>query len=414
MTNSNDKPTSQKFQPWEGSSVFVNQGRHWSSAFIWLSSALFGSAIIFAFTAKIDQTISVRGRLEPSGSVTEVKSPSSGIVRDVLVIDGQNVSEGDPLLTIESKGLSSQLASIQNQLLLLRVANSSLQAIIDSPSLDSLNPLPPIPVVDDPSLSSKLLAARNQTEQLRSQIRQVSVRIASMKQSYELQEKIALDLKPLYESGGLARNNYLLQMNKLQELSASIAAVEGEQSRLLGIVISRQDQNNKQELSLQASLSSLQEQLSYRTLTAPIAGKIFNLTVSAKSVVSTTQPLLKIVPSNNLQAAVNIFDSDIGFVRKGLPASVSIDSFPSGEFGYIRGKLESIGLDALSPSQDIPQRHFPATISLIEQTVESGETPLNLQSGMSVSANIKLRSRPAISLLTDIFTRQFEGIKQFR
>ena len=66
MTNSSDNSSPHsKFEPWEGSSVFVNQGTHWSSAFIWLTSALFGSAVIFAFTAKIDQTVSVRGSLQP-------------------------------------------------------------------------------------------------------------------------------------------------------------------------------------------------------------------------------------------------------------------------------------------------------------------------------------------------------------
>ena len=75
MTNPSDNSSNQsKFEPWEGSSVFVNQASHWSSALIWLTSALFGSAVIFAFTAKIDQTVSVRGTLQPSGSVTDVES----------------------------------------------------------------------------------------------------------------------------------------------------------------------------------------------------------------------------------------------------------------------------------------------------------------------------------------------------
>ena len=39
---------------------------------------------------------------------------------------------------------------------------------------------------------------------------------------------------------------------------------------------------------------------------------------------------------------------------------------------------------------------------------------LNLQSGMGVSANIKLRSRPVISIISDLFTKQLEGVKRFR
>ena len=51
----------------------VEQGRHWSSALIWLCSLLFGGTLI-CFTAKIDQTVTVRP-FEPSGSVRDVDLP---------------------------------------------------------------------------------------------------------------------------------------------------------------------------------------------------------------------------------------------------------------------------------------------------------------------------------------------------
>ena len=116
----------------------------------------------------------------------------------------------------------------------------------------------------------------------------------------------------------------------------------------------------------------------------------------------------------NLQATVNIPNNDIGFVATGMSASVSVDSFPSGEFGYIKGTLTKIGSDALPPDPLNPNWRFPATITLKEQDVEFGDKALNLQSGMSVSANIKLRTRPVITVVTDMFTRQFDGVKRFR
>ena len=120
------------------------------------------------------------------------------------------------------------------------------------------------------------------------------------------------------------------------------------------------------------------------------------------------------MPENRLQAKVEIPNSDIGFVRVGMPATVAVDSFPSGEFGYIQGELSRLGSDALAPDPANGQFRFPAVIVLKEQGVSSGSQKLNLQSGMGVTANIKLRSRPAISILTDIFTRQAEGLKRFR
>ena len=136
--------------------------------------------------------------------------------------------------------------------------------------------------------------------------------------------------------------------------------------------------------------------------------------VSPLSVVTSTSTVLKIVPDSRLNANVSIPNSDIGFVRAGQSVSVAVDSFPSGEFGYISGALVSVGSDSLPPDSNSNQVYFPAVISLKEQSVLSGTNKLNLQSGMSITANIKLRSRPAISLITDIFTKQLDGIKRFR
>ena len=181
-----------------------------------------------------------------------------------------------------------------------------------------------------------------------------------------------------------------------------------EKSRLIGAVASQLNQIDRQIIQIRAELVGLKEVISYRTVRAPIDGRVFDTKVSPQSVVNGDQNVLKLVPFNRLQAKVEISDSDIGFVRVGLPVNVSVDSFPSGEFGYIKGTLDTLGSDALPPDSRSPQYRFPATVSLVEQSVESGDQKLNLQSGMGVSANIKLRSRPVISIVSDLFTKQLE------
>lgn len=414
-SNSSNKNNSDGFQLWEGSSAFVNQGRHWSSSLIWITAALFGCTVIWAFTAKIDQTISVRGRLEPTGSVREIESPSNGVVRKVFVGDGDSISVGDPLLRVESKGLSSRAVAIDQSLGLIKLEGIALNSIIVSggdPSEFGL--LPALPSVQDPDLASKMLAARDQTLQIRSQLSQLATRIASRQESLRLQEQIAADLQPLYESGGLARNSFLNQLNSLQELKAEIASLTSEKSRIIGAATARLNELNRQQINLRSQQAAVEEQINNRTILAPATGTIFDLKVSPYSVVSSSDILLKIVPANQLQASIEIPNRDIGFVKVGQPTSVSIDSFPSGEFGYVQGTLASIGSDSLPPDQDSPQVYFPATVTLKQQIVQSGDQKLNLQSGMGLTANIKLRSRPAITILTDIFTRQIEGVKRFR
>ena len=409
------KPLPPQLKVWEGSSAYVEQGRHWSSALIWLCSVLFGGTLVWAFTAKIDQTVTVSGRLEPAGSVREVDSPSGGVVSKVFVSDGDIVKQGDPLFDVEAKGLASRRKALETTLSLYELQALALKSILKSGG-DPLrfDPLPPIPLVDDPLLNAQLTTARQQSQQFRSQLEQLSSRLASRLETLRLKERIADDYKPLFEGGGISRTQYLEQLNQVQEMRAEVATLKEERSRVIGAVAGQLSQIDRQIIRIRAEVVGLKETISYRTVRAPIDGKVFDARVSPQTVVNGDQTVLKLVPSNRLQAKVEISDGDIGFVKVGMPVNVSVDSFPSGEFGHIKGTLTMLGLDALPPDQSSPSYRFPATVSLKEQSVESGDQQLNLQSGMSVSANIKLRSRPVISIVSDLFTKQMDGVKRFR
>lgn len=406
MTN-NTPPKNLK--KWEESSLYVNQGRHWSSALIWITSSTFLLVIIWAFTAKIDQTISARGRLQPSGSVVDVDSAASGIVEDVLVEDGRPVKKGQKLLSLKIDSLVARKSSLDSTKGLISAQIRSLQSVLLDAQTQSYTPHTPIPTLD-----TMIVAANNQADQLKSQLKQLSQRISSRRLSLKLQQQISTDMRPVFEAGGLSRIAYLTQLNSVQELEAEIASLEAEKLRIKGQASMQLSELNKQLLNTDSQLSTIQELINNSTLKAPISGIVFDLKASKSSFVSADQVLLKIVPSNRLEAVVDISNSDIGFVKVGMPATVSIDSFPSGEFGYLNGTLESIGSDALKPDPLSPAYRFPASISLRQQQVVSGSKQLNLQSGMAVTANIKLRARPAISVVTDIFTKQFEGVKRFR
>jgi len=418
-SNKSDLATTKDLPPqltiWEGSSAYVDQGKHWSSALIWICIVLFGSTLVWAFTARLDQTISVRGRLEPTGSVREVDSPSAGVVNKVFVKDGQQVRAGDPLFDVESKGLTSSRQAKITNIRLLELQVQGIQSVLASDGDPTkFQPLAALPLVNDPVLLSQLSAARQQITQLRSQLEQISARLASRRKTLSLQQRITADLGILYRKGGMARNQYLTQQNQIQEIQSEIISLEQDRSKTLGAAAGQLNDINRQLLNLRSDLIATREALSYRTILAPISGKVFDVKLARFSVINADQTILKLVPANRLQASVDISDADIGFVRVGQPATIAVDSFPSGEFGYINGTLIKLGSDALAPDAKAQSFRFPATISLKQQEVLSGKQPLNLQSGMGVTANIKLRSRPVITLLSDMLTKQLDGIKRFR
>ena len=99
-----------------------------------------------------------------------------------------------------------------------------------------------------------------------------------------------------------------------------------------------------------------------------------------------------------------------------MNADISIDSFPSTDFGVLKGKVTRIGSDALEPD---PQKQrdeliFPVTVQLDEQQLrlKSGAS-LPLQVGMSLTANIKLRKVSYLQLLLGGLRDRTESLREF-
>ena len=269
--------------------------------------------------------------------------------------------------------MASRREAFETNLALYELQARTLKIILRSGGDSSrINALPDIPVVEDSSLNAQLITARQQSQQFLSRLEQIAARLNSRRLTMQLKQQIADDMKPLYENGALSRNQYLLQLNQIQETRAEVATLQEERSRVIGQIASQLNQIDRRMIQIRAELVGLEETISYRTVQAPIDGKVFDIKIAPQTVVNADQEILKIVPANRLQAQIVISDADIGFVKVGLPVNVSVDSFPSGEFGYITGTLIKLGSDVLPPDRQSQQYRFPATVSLKEQSVEAG------------------------------------------
>mgnify|MGYP001791592734 FL=1 len=157
-----------------------------------------------------------------------------------------------------------------------------------------------------------------------------------------------------------------------------------------------------------------------------MSGAVFNLKANQPGyAANSTEPILEIVPQNNLVARIFIPNKDIGFVQlnddcrtavqdenqDGIAANcksvdVRIDAFTYSEYGDIDGRLVSIGSDALPPDEIYQFYRFPAEIQLQSQVLESRGETYTLRSGMALNANIKTEKRTVISFFTDLFGRK--------
>ena len=165
---------------------------------------------------------------------------------------------------------------------------------------------------------------------------------------------------------------------------------------------------------IKSEIATNEVTLSYQTITSPSDGIVFELQPKGPGYVgNSSQPVLKIVPLEELHAKIEIDSRTIGFVKLGKLAEISIDSFPATDFGVVTGTISKIGSDALPPSPSEGKGYrFPATVVLDNQylKLKSGEK-LALQAGMSLNANIKLRKVTYLQLLLNNFTEKAESLK---
>tara|TARA_Y100001968_G_C19206038_1_gene642341 strand:- start:150 stop:881 length:732 start_codon:yes stop_codon:yes gene_type:complete len=204
----------------------------------------------------------------------------------------------------------------------------------------------------------------------------------SLQSNLELNQEIQKRLALLVNEGAVSELQYMQQKEKVQDLKAEIKMNE--------------------------------VRLKYQEIVSPLEGIVFDLKPKGPGYVAqSSQPVLKIVPNNNLIAEIEIDNRTIGFVQPGKFAEISIDSFPASDFGVIEGEVISIGSDALDPEPSQGKGYrFPAKIKLKNQFLElkSGRK-LPLKAGMSLNANIKLRKVTYLKLFLNKFTDKAESLK---
>ena len=390
----------------------LEQSQHWGGLVIWTIAAGTTASLLWAFFGRVDQTVLASGTLQPLSGKMIVSSPAGGIVRELYVSDGEMVAKGDTLMVVESEGTKARLLATEKQLALFRYENQLFNLLLDHSGRFDLNTLPEPP---------SLIRSEDRTRSVQLSVQETSARsallrtrLASQQRTLALKLELVNSLRPVYESGGIAKFNYLTSVDELQRLESQISETNQQLTATTGQAARQVSTNSRQILSLEAQLVALQEQERNLTLTAQQSGEVFNLSVGKGSVIGSGSEVMRIVPNGGgLKAKVFLPNSELGFIKDGMPVKMAVSSFPPGEYGYLKGVVKNIGADALDSTNQQRANTFPMTIELTNN-LDKTAILNRLAPGMQVSANIIVRQRPVITLLTDVFTKGSESLQNSR
>ncbi|MFY7694837.1 MAG: HlyD family secretion protein [Cyanobium sp.] len=362
----------------ESEDVVLQQSRFWARSISWTLMGVTGFALTWLALAKTEEIVTAPGKLEPLGVVKEVRMPVGGVVDDILVKEGEMVKKGQVLLKLDTEATKdrqqSLLSSIafKNQQLGLKV--EELRRYLDV----------------------------NDTEQ------------RMLVQSLGLEQEVLNRLEVLNQQGAVQELQYLTQRNKVQEVASKLESTRVERLRQLAILGQGIRQLQTEMADLRSKLIELNVNIRYQALTSPVDGVVFDLKPKARGFVGqSSEPVLKVLPNDKLEARVEVPSTDIGFVSVNRPADVSIDSFPATDFGVIKGRVRKIGSDSLPPDQLKNFYRVPVDIALDTQTLKLKDgTTLPLQVGMSITANVKLRKVTYLQLLLSDFKNKADALRR--
>jgi len=418
-----------RLDPWSfNQPVLLNKTQRVSSALVWTAVVGTSAAILWALIAPLPQTIAVQGKLQPGSSVREIEAPAPGVVAAVLVKDGDPVRSGQPLLRFDqSDALSKLTASTEIRKRLVNEITIYRTILGEIPPSDlTLNQRQQL------TSQRQAVSGRNTAAQL--DLAKSRERLSGLRTSLITARDIAERYRVLSSQGATSQVQFLDAQAKVDDLQTLISTEEKEISRLSANLDATTGGNESELRSnieenlrliddLDKQIKEARLQIAYYQLKAPVAGLVFDITVKPGSVVRerSEKPLLKIVPQDNLQAKIYLPNDAVGFVKPGQRADISLDSYQSSDYGRLPAKVLRVGSDALAPEEqarvlgkESSGLYFPAVLQLQHQYLQVGQRRIGLQSGMSLTADIHLRDRRFISVLTSFFENKRRSLERMR
>ena len=372
----------------------LKQSSFWLKSVTWTLIGTSTFSLVWLGFAKTEEVVVAIGKLEPKGDVKDIQIPIGGVIEEIFVESGDSVEKNQVLVQLDKEASLEKYKSFQNSL-----KEKELQL----------------------EKNNSILSLKKDQRKQELLLNQEKIRSTTEKRDMNL--VLLNKLEELYKNGGISRFKYVEYKINHDEIVSQLSGLKIEKEISAGLINQDLKKLESQQALIRAEIASIKSELiaakvtlKYQSLKSPVSGIVFDLIPTNEGYVAqSSEPIMKIVPFDDLEADIEIPSNKIGFVKVGMPVEISIDSFPSSDFGVIEGNIKKIGSDALAPSQ-IDQRteyKYPATIELEEQIfkLQNGSS-LPLQVGMSLSANIKLRKVSYLQLLFSTFDKKTDALKK--
>ena len=391
--------------------------------------------VMWSTIAPLSGAIIASGRVKVELNRKTVQHQEGGIVRKILVRDGELVRAGQPLLVIGDVRNDAELSLLQDQLSAERIryarasAEAALAASFQAPAAANNAPAAAEALAREQALfDSRRRTLNEQVAALNSQVRDahgqaeaLSHQIESIDGSTKLAgEELALNEK-LVSQGYVQRARVIQLQRDASDYRSRISEAQSELSlarQRAGEIQARigQARNQYQQLAadeakesaakireLEEKLRPSRDQAERQYVRAPVDGKVMGLHVAAiGDVVAPREPLLDVVPTREkLVIEARIRPQDINHVREGSAAEVRLTSFDARTTPPLPGAVTFVSPDLVT-SQTNGETWFVATV-VVDASSLAARAGMHMQAGMPAELYVTTPSRSLFEYLAKPF-----------
>lgn len=406
---------------------------------LWALLALVAAVLLWAALGRLDIVAVADGRLIPQSYVKIVQPAEAGIVKEILVQEGQTVAAGQTLMRMDTLISEADAKSLEDEAGRKRLGLRRIDAeLADRPFAVQPGDPPALAREVEAQYRANRAARDAALAEERSRLAKAGQELAAARQ---VKDKLEQTLPHYREQDRafekLAREGYagpLMASDKRREriereqefqtqthvIEASRASLTQSEKKLAQIDSDYRRQLHAERNELQAQADKLTQEIAKQAhrqalleLKAPQAAVVKDLaTHTVGTVVQPGTVLLTLVPRDEtLRAEVWVSNEDIGFVRQGQPVKLKFAAFPFQKYGMAEGTVEHVSADAADPGATGATANAPgpartgqppaykALVTLRTMDLAQDDQRFALSAGMQTSAEIHLGDRTVLEYL---------------
>ncbi len=409
---------------------------------LWALGIGFGGFLLWASLAPLDEGVPTQASVSIDTKRKAVQHPTGGIIKEMLVREGESVKEGQTLARLDEAATRASYQAVRQRYLSLRAMQGRLLAeqggtgpYVMHPDLKAASSDPMI--ATQVATQQQLLVARRSAVRAEVQAIEESVQGQEvMLQTYETmlpsrRSQLALLTEELNNTRGLVQEGYAPR-NRQLELERMVAESTSSNAELVGNIgrtrrsiaelrlrgLMRQQEYRKEVegqlgevtrevQSDEEKLVAVTAELGRVEIKAPATGQVVGLAMqTVGGVLQAGQKLMDIVPvSQDLLLEARIPPNLIDKVTTGLPVDIRFSAFAHSPQLVVEGKVGSVSGDLLSDPANPQITYYLARIAVTPEGMKTlGKREMH--PGMPAEVIIKTGGRSMLTYLLHPLTKR--------